>query len=537
MSKILSNFLFVCGEIWKSIGMAQRLSIIMLTLLGAVAVGVVVFLGTRPNWQILYSRLDEETASRVYELARDANVPVRLKDSGRTILVPFEHINDIRLKAAKAGVVKAEKGIGLELFDNVKIGMTEMQQNVGYQRAIQGEIQRMLRKMPGITDANVVLVLPPKRLYRHREETRSKASVMVVMEPDVMLEGRQVTAIRNLVAATVDGMKAEDVTVTDSAGRLLARGQGNDSGSGSGSADATLEAKERLEESLREKAEVILRPLAGDATVVAVVNTELDFSGGEKLTEQYENDRTVLVSEKVTTDDSNKGARRSEGPPGVASNIVSVRNPDAKTPAGDTSQQSRKTVENQYLVPKTVEKVTTHGPRIKALSVAVTLGRPAESKARTPEELDSLRQLVMSAVGAQTGATGGRNDTVTVVEQELPKATPLPALPPLAWTQRLQQHLEHLSTNTLVRPLIGAGLLLSLYLVFGMVFRRDHVERFELNGRSPGDDFTDVTAEAAPAPPGLPERHPPLELVKTKSESNPELVAGVMQSWVRASKL
>ena len=99
MGGILGNLAFVCSEIWKQIGVAQRASILLLGLLGLVVLGGVLYFGTRPNWHVVYSDIPQETAAKVYEMAKDAKIPVRLTNGGRTVQVPYKHVAALRAQA------------------------------------------------------------------------------------------------------------------------------------------------------------------------------------------------------------------------------------------------------------------------------------------------------------------------------------------------------------------------------------------------------------------------------------------------------
>ena len=54
---------------------------------------------------------------------------------------------------------------------------------------------------------------------------------------------------------------------------------------------------------------------------------------------------------------------QARGIAGTGSNLVSIQNPDQGRPERNVAQQSRKTVENTYAVPKTTEKTRVNTPR------------------------------------------------------------------------------------------------------------------------------------------------------------------------------
>ena len=67
---------------------------------------------------------------------------------------------------------------GFELFDEQKLGASDFQQKVTYQRALEGEIARTVEQVDGVQGAQVQLVLPEDSLFAD-EETPATAAVML----------------------------------------------------------------------------------------------------------------------------------------------------------------------------------------------------------------------------------------------------------------------------------------------------------------------------------------------------------------------
>ena len=148
MNGLFRNMTQAFVGIWQQIAIPQKVSIVFVALLTLAALGAVLWFGTRPDWQVLYANLTPESAAKVYELAQDENIPVRLKNSGRTIEVPASFVYHMRLRGTQEGIDVHRDGVGWELFDNLRLGMTENEQRINYQRAVQGELQRMIAEIP-----------------------------------------------------------------------------------------------------------------------------------------------------------------------------------------------------------------------------------------------------------------------------------------------------------------------------------------------------------------------------------------------------
>ena len=529
MGGILGNLAYVCSEIWKQIGVVQRVSILLVGIAGAAVIGGLLYFGTRPNWHVVYSDIPQETAAKVYELAQERKIPVRLTDGGRTVQVPYKHVSELRAQAARADVDVAQEGVGLELFDDLGLGMTEMQQRVGWQRAMQGELERMIARIDGVKAARVMLALPERRIFRGDQEKRGQASVFLQLSRGQDLEQSKVQSICRMVAGALPELRPEDVTVTDSSGRLLARSM--EDGGAAGLA-RHLELRQSMERLLREKAEAVLRPIVGANSVVAVVNVEIDDSAIETTTETYDAGSSVVISEKIVSEDHAKTDTKRARAAGAASNIVSVRDPDEKVPDGDQSTESRKTTENTYAVPKVVRRTTGQSPRIVRLSVAVTIARGADGKAREAGVLSQYRDLVASAVGAITDEPEGeRKDAVTVVEDTFAATATAEATMESGLDKALGLA-ERVPLAQFGRPLLAVALLLVLYRMFGGMLRRNQIESMDLIGESPlsardalpgGSRAGGMLEEVASIP---------ATKVRKHAEENPADVAATLEAWM-----
>src|SRR5690606_32762939 len=88
----------------------ERLSTTQLVTLGVTFVGVVgLLIGSTwylnaPEYRVLYSDLSAESASQVVDKLTADNVEYRLADSGRTVLVPADRLDTLRLSFAGEGV-------------------------------------------------------------------------------------------------------------------------------------------------------------------------------------------------------------------------------------------------------------------------------------------------------------------------------------------------------------------------------------------------------------------------------------------------
>jgi len=540
MLQILRNIGYVCSEIWRNIGIAQKVSMILIGVAAIAAISAIVYVGTRPNWHAAYTDLDRKTASEIYELAEGENIPVKLKDGGSTVAVPYRHVNKLRTRAANQGIKVEDKGVGLELFGERKFGMTKKQQQIGFQRAMQGELARMIRGMRGVEDAKVLLSIPERDPFRKEEEQEAEASVFITKRRGYNLGNDTVTTVRQMVAGGIDKLKAENVTVTDDSGRLLARGGGGINQS-VGNLTTQMEITNQIESKIERKAESIMRPIVGMGNVKANASVNVSLDTGQKTIESYHEDQSAVKEERQVKETTQQ-ARASEGKAaGSSSNVVSIDQPEGGQGNGEKSSSSEVVTETQYLVPKTVEVINERGIKVTDLSIAVAISTPAEGETRSEEELNNFKKLIASAVSGSVASLKNPMDTVTIVEKPFVRQKPAPETDKTAFTpEKLMNYASTLGYERIASMFVGFMLLFFLYRGYKKTFANHRVSQEELprmeweqNVQSvEGRQSEVVSAAESSGAKEVPQEDTGFETIKQKASENPELVAGAIERWV-----
>src|SRR5213595_2298971 len=271
----------------------------------------------QPFYRPLFTNLAEQDASAIVEALGAERVPFRLEDGGRAILVPAERLYELRLALASRGLPEGG-GVGFELFDRQTLGQTDFLQRLNYQRALQGELGRTISRLGGVESARVHLALPDRSLFVG-EDRRPSASVVVKLAPGRALSAAQVDGIVHLVAASVEGLAADGVTVVDQGGRMLTTNRRGDETGGA------LEMQTSIERQLAERVESMLAAVVGRDKAIARVAASLEVARVERTEETYDPERTarrthrewrargpVEPDERPCRDDGAEGAARRE---------------------------------------------------------------------------------------------------------------------------------------------------------------------------------------------------------------------------------
>ncbi len=382
------------ANFWTRLAPGQRMSVVALTVVligGLAAMGYWV---SRPSFTVLYSGLSPEDASSVVEQLREKGIPFQLTSGGSTVQVPYEKLYELRLQLASNGLPNSSV-VGFELFDRASFSTSDLQNNVNYQRALQGELERTIITMNEVITARVHLALPEERLFT-REQQEATASVVLSLNAG-QLGPSQVSAVTQLVASAVPNLDVRAVTVVDTSGRVLSGGWDE---AGGLQTLAQLQARRAYEDRLREHLQSMLDAVLGRHMSVVRVQADLDFESQELSRETLESPGgDPMVTHEETTEESYSGSGgETSGPAGIAS--TGAR---AAAQTGGSYEHKRESREYEYS--RNVEQVRRPPGQLKRLTVAVVIDDTLEASADT-----KVREIVAAAAGISPE----RGDQVTV---------------------------------------------------------------------------------------------------------------------------
>lgn len=399
--------------IWQKITLVQRVVLAAVALATLLIGTLLVHWAKRPDMRMLYQGLDPTEAAKITEKIAEKEIPYELRDGGGTIYVPREYVYQIRLDLAKDGLPAGEQN-GYKLFDDEKIGISPFVQNVNLNRALQDEMAKSIQTIDGIAHARVHIVSPEQKLFTSDTE-QTTASVILKLRPGYRLSGAHIAAITHLVSGGVKGLKAENVTIIDSEGRLLS-GKG-DSVMTSGASTAQ-DYKERVEQGLARKAQDMLTMVLGPGRATVQVSAVIDMNSISTIVETYDPQSKVVTKEEVTSNSENGAASQ-------------------KAAGGSTKKDE--TVSTEYQVGKTVKQQTVLPGEIKSLSVAAFVdlstdanqvgpgGQPA-----TKMDVTDVEQILRTALGLKN------TDSIKVVNAQFHRPAEVPAEEePSSWPRYL----------------------------------------------------------------------------------------------------
>ncbi len=375
--------------------------------MGAVLIGLMmffVFISMRistPEMKLLYSDLSTSDSGAIAAKLEENQISYEVSADGSRIIAPEDQVGRARMLLAAAGLPNGGS-LGYEIFDEQSgFGTTSFVQNINKVRALEGELSRTISSLENIRSARVHLVLPQRELFS-RETRASSASVFVGVRPGSVVERQQITSIQSLVASAVPDLKISNVSIIDSDGNLLAKGEEESSNTLSLKAE---EMRRNYESRLTEKIEDQVSRIVGYGNVRAIVTTEMNFDRISTNEELYDPETQVVRSSQVT-EESNLEREPLADDVSVENNLPGVGG-DLLVDNAPSAEGTRLEEVTNFEISKTIRSTVREVGEVTKLSVGVLVdGRYITGEEgnkvyqeRPQAELDQISALVRSAIG------------------------------------------------------------------------------------------------------------------------------------------
>lgn len=493
----------------------------------------------KPSMSPLFTTaLSASDASAVVTKLQESGVAYELDSAGTTIKVPDDKVAQTRIDLAGAGLPAETKDSGgYASITNAPLTTSDAQQRILIKQATEGELKKSIEKIDTVQEATVQLALPENDVFTS-EQAAPKASVMIRPKPNQTLTASQVEAIVHLVSSSIPKLDANNVTVTDSDGKLLS-GSGS---SGSGVSEARVAQQAAISSGISRTIQAMLDKTVGSGNSSVAVNADLNYDNTRIIKNEY---LQPPANAKPLQSDTSTETMTGSGntPVGGVLGPDNVPVPSASAAGGKSDYKKGTTKEiNAIGTQQTTTDAATGG--IRRVNVAVAL----DSRTTGAVNQAAIQQLVCGAAGID--AQRGDTCTVTKMPFDTQAAQAKAAEQAAIDAQKRQDDLIGLAKN------IGLGLLLLLALLIG--FRQSRkktvVDAGELESvetpmlpELPGGAHAAIEAgrpaefeldddlrvlEATPVDPQGQARVEAREEISTLVEENPDEVARLLRGWM-----
>lgn len=432
---------------WKKASLLSKIILVAVLLAVPVAVIVMIKVSAAPTTVRVFNSPvnDEDARSRILDRLSEENVEAFVSSDGYISVKDKATSRRVRSILISEGLVPSNID-PFEGYYERSWSVTDAEQNVKLKNAMTASLKLHLEAISDISAAFVTIVLPESKLFTE-EQNPVSASVILKLKPtsDLATNRRRVLGIQKLILTAVEGLKAENLTISDTFGNVL-----NDFESLAESDRVSIIEKQQK---LRHAEEAKLRAAALSALQKTYtddrirdlnVTIEMDMSEKESKATVYspieiradnpdtpyddsEYRDTLPISENIVTKEWQGTGFNPQGPSGMEGQTPPVYS-DMSNVIGKSTEKG--VTHNNVINTKHItEKVSPQlGRRTVSVNVDGTWEKKRDAKTHdfeidektggilreyipvSPEELKELTEYVKAAVGFDKN----RGDIVTV---------------------------------------------------------------------------------------------------------------------------
>ena len=415
-------------------------SIVAIVLLGLVMLRT----ASAPTYSTVMAGVEPKQIGKVTAALDEKGVKYEVQNNGTAIAVDKSQMADARIALAEKGLPNTAQP-GMELFDKQKLGASDFQQQVTYQRALEGQLAQTIGQIDGVGGATVQLVLPQDQLFEDKQ-SQAKAAVLLAGSGDSLQPGA-VRGIAQMVSGSVKGLGLNNVSITDSSGQLMWPNQEGGASDGEMAATTKQAAEAKYSQGLESNLNALLAQTLGPGKAQVQVNADLNMDQATRDELDYADEGVALQQD--TEVEELRGAGGVGGIAGADGNVPGY----AGAAAGAGSRYNRERDQTQFGVDKRVTRTKVAPGTVNRKSVAVLVDNSVP-----PAQVAALRQAVQNAAGIDAQ----RGDRLSVSQIEFAEP-PAPAKPPVS--ESALGFAKYIAA--------GLGLLLFLFFVTRHLRRRE----------------------------------------------------------------
>ncbi|XBC41843.1 MAG: flagellar basal-body MS-ring/collar protein FliF [Buchnera aphidicola (Kaburagia rhusicola rhusicola)] len=456
------------------------------------------------SYHVLYNNLSNEDERSIVSQLIHMNVPFKFNDNHSALLVPENSLQEVRINLSEQGLPK-KNNVGFELLDQEKFGISQFNEQINYQRALEGELSRTIQQLNNIKTARVHIALPKPSLFIQDKKLPS-ASVILEIKPDSNINSNQISAIVHMVSGSISGLSIDNITIIDQKGRLLNNHDSFDNNVD----DVKLKYSDIVEEHYRQRIENILIPLVGLNNVHAQVTAQINFDKRDRTEEKYkpnynndsksirshQSDSNVELNEKYVNNPVSPNSSLNK----LSSNFDSARSFSSKETSlnnlvnkriNNFSELPKSSTNQNYVINYELDRTILHSKLhigdVTRLSAAVVINyirdKNGDLVSLSPYQINKIENLIRAAIGFSSE----RGDSISVVSSLFVK-------PPVHIYQHVSFWNRPLFLNEIFQYGIMLVLLIALYCLYKVFFIKKvlHKDKFK-------DDLSQSTSKNSDA--------------------------------------
>ena len=384
---------------WAMIGGAAALAVVFLV--------IVMKMAGAPSYSTLMAGIDPTQTGKITSTLSAQGIGYELQNNGTAIAVQSSQTAQARVALATAGLLTTQQP-GFTLMDSQQLGQSNFQQQITYERALEGQLASTIETINGVSSAEVNLALPNSQdqLFTNSNQ----AATASVLLGGSSLGASQVRGIAQLVSSSVPGLPLSKVTITGGDGSLL---WPNASATDSGGLLAQDAAEQKYDSTMSTEVDAMLAQTLGAGKAQVVVNANLNANQSTQDSLTYAKGKGVPLTQQTSAETLKGGNPSVGGAAGAAGNITGTSG-TAGTTGSSNSSYKNATTNTSFGVNKTITHTAIAPGAVTTQSVSVLVDKTVPAT-----ELPAIKTAVSNAVGLNTK----RGDTLSIGQLAFKPAT------------------------------------------------------------------------------------------------------------------
>ncbi|GKU82469.1 flagellar basal-body MS-ring/collar protein FliF [Niallia sp. NCCP-28] len=398
MKENIQRFLNPLKMYWGNRTKMQKTMLIssIVLLIGIIAASVFFF--SREKLVPLYSNLSPSETGTIKESLDGRGITSEISDGGKTISVPEEVVDTLKVELAAEGIPKSGS-IDYSFFsENASFGMTDNEFNVLKLDALQTEIANLMKGIDGINDAKVVITLPKEGVFVSDENGEASASIVLNTKAGYNFSESQIKGLYTLVSKSVPNLPTDNIVITNQNFEYFDLNSSTNSASDTFTAQNNV--KKQIERDIQRQVQTMLGTLMGQNKVMVSVTADIDFTQEnreENLVSPVdeENMEGIAVSAQKLSETYSGDNAAAEGVAQAEEDAdTTTYNTDTATGSGGESEKTEDTI--NYEVNRIKKQIVESPYKVRDLGIQVMVEPPdANDTASLPQEsVDQINNIL-----------------------------------------------------------------------------------------------------------------------------------------------
>ena len=223
MNEWLKKMIDKTKEFWKNSSIVKKVILIgiIVAIIGAIVVATNV--SSKPTTVKLFNAAvtDETLRSQILDRISQENIEAFVSDDGYISVLDDKTARKMRSILVTEGLTPSNVDI-FEGFYNRSWSTTDKEQNIRLKNLITQNLKMHLESLSDISSANVTLVLPENELFASDQKPVSASVILnIKSSSNLANERKRLLGIQKLILSAVEGLTAENLTISDMDGNVL----------------------------------------------------------------------------------------------------------------------------------------------------------------------------------------------------------------------------------------------------------------------------------------------------------------------------